>query len=206
MQGLISKEKVRGHFEYFVNSDDVANELDWIEQRFRPGHGVYYNSRKDDELYSDDEKNVIKKVGKEDVKSIAGLHKGDRVKLLFSRGFGGVDECVLRFAKYAHLSIENDMKLEVLLSNEVADALIEQGGIPTPPRADMIRLNIVPSSYGTAYQDMFIFRDSVLLINTHKDGREHISQGTVVDLSKHMLNIACETGWSVDLVSWLNKD
>ena len=204
-QGLVSKEKVRGHFEYFVNTEKVADTLDWIEKRFRTSECSEHKSENIEEVYSDDEKNVIKNVGADAVKTIAEKHRGDRVKLLFSLGQKNLEECILRFSKYTHLAILNDMKLEVLISSYVADALVGEKGIPTPPRADMVRLNIVPSSYGNAPQDMFIFRDSILLISTSKEGREYISQGSMVDLSKHLIEIACETGWSVDLVAWMNK-
>ena len=205
-QGLISKEKVRGHNEYFVNTEEVANTLDWIEKRFRPNKEDEIKPEKEVEIYNDDEKNVIKSVGNEALKNISEMHSGDRVKLLFSRGHDDMEECVLRFSKYAHLAISNDMKLEVLISSHVADSLVGQGNIPIPPSADMIRLNIVPASYGIAPQDMFIFRDSMLLISTHNENREHVTQGTIVDLSKHLIEIACETGWSVDLVAWMNRD
>jgi hypothetical protein len=204
-QGLLSKKKVQGHYEYFVNTEKLADTLDWIEKRFRERKETVSKAERKVEIYNNDEKNVIKRVGVDAIKIISEKHQGDRVKLLFSFEKRDLEESVLRFSKYVYFTIENNIKLEVLISSYVADALIGKSEVPLPPKSDMVRLNIVPASYGNAPQDMFIFRDSILLISIHKENREYISQGSIVDLSKHLIEIASETGWSVDLVTWLDN-
>ena len=209
-QGLVSREKVRGHYEYFVNTGEVANTLDWMEKRFRKdanldGAVSVSESQKYEEEKEYDEKKVILEEGSYSFADIAAKHRGDRVRLLFSRGQESDEEWVLRFAKYATIAIQHNLKLEVLLDAAVADALIGKGSVPMPPVSDMIRLNIVPALYGIAVEDVFMFRDSMLLVSTHKESRQRVSERSLVDLSKHLLDIACETGWSVDLTAWMNS-
>jgi len=220
-QGLVSKEKVRGHYEYFVNTDEVANTLDWIEKRFRTDTNVdgevdvrermeheenkVYNEKK---ILKQDEGYLVEDLDEKELSfdTLALRHKGDRVRLLFSRGEKGKEERVLRFSKYAAIAIEHELKLEVLLDSTVAAALTEEDSVPIPPRSDLIRLNIVPALYGAAVEDVFMFKDSLLLINTHRNIRHKVEERELVDLSKHLLEIACETGWSVDLTAWMNKE
>lgn len=195
-QGLVSQERVRGHYEYFVNADDIANSLDWMEKRFRTDTKEGHKS----------DENIVKETKKLEIpKDITSKYAGDRVKVLLSRGYEDMEECVRRFVKYLKVSIENNYKLEVLLSASIADALMGRKDIPLPPSGEAVRLNVVPTLYSTGMHDMFIFRDSVLLVNTNSKMQEHIEHMTVVDMSRHLIEIACETGWSVDLIAWLNK-
>ncbi len=209
-QGLVFKERVNGHYEYFVNTDEVANTLDWIERRFRAdqdqdGTVSVKESQEYEEKRKYDENIVSKGDEKVTFGELAKKHAGDRVRLLFSRGQNGREESVLRFSKYVAVSIENNLKLEILIDSTIADALIEKGSTPMPPQSNMVRLNIVPALYGVAVEDVFMFSDSLLLVNTERNECRKVQERVLVDLSKHLLDIACETGWSVDLTAWMNK-
>lgn len=211
-QGVISKERVRGHYEYFVNTEEVANTLDWIEKRFRPNTNVSseLSGEKKEEGNNDAIKNIDENIVKETknvsiYEDISKEYKGDRVRILFSRGYKDIEDCIERFIEYVQVSLSYNFKLEVLLSASIADALIGRDDIPTPSRDDSVRLNVVPTVYSTGMHDMFIFRDRLILINTQEGKREHITHETIVETSKHLIEIACETGWSVDLVAWLNR-
>lgn len=211
-QGLVSKEKVRGHYEYFINSDEVANTLDWIEKRFRPHTGAFFDPEDTDlseqagKEENIDEKNVIVKENTEELKQYAEKYKGDRIKLLFSRGRENMDACVQRFVRYLKIAFTNEYKLEVSLSASIADALTEHPEVPVPPRGEMVRLNVVPTVYSDSVNDMFIFRDSIYLIHNDTGDELIVVQPSVVEMSRHLMDIACETGWSVDFKTWMNKD
>jgi len=197
-QGLISEEKVRGHLEYVMNPEDVANKLDWVEKRLRP--------KNKDNLVKNDDKNVISKAGFETIERELFQHAGERVKLLFSHEYGDVYLCVDRLVQYIRLSVKAGSKLEILLSIATADALRGKGGdILIPQDKNAVRLNVVPASYGTVSTDMFIFRDVLLLGSPTTGVVEKIQHREIVEASKHLLNVACETGWSVNLVAWFDE-
>lgn len=208
-QGLISKEKVRGHVEYIMSPDDVADKLDWVEQRLRPKKELEENDVKEgsfDEIFTD-EKNVIKTDSFESIGLKMESHSGERVRLMFSHEFGELDERSSRLIKYIELAVQSKLKFEILLSSKMADAIRDrEEEVTLPADANLIRLNVVPTSYGTVDTDMIIFRNSILLINPDKFTVEHIKHPTVVETSKHLLGVACETGWSINLTAWLNEN
>lgn len=210
-QGLVSKERVGGHYEYFVNSGDVADTLDWIEKRFRPNTGAFFNEYDEQEevegsgLKKSDENIVTVAKNIEILRSLSKQYSGDRVRLLFSKSNEGVTDCAKRLARYLNISLELSLLLEVMIPAHIADALLYESEFPVPTRADAVRLNIVPTLYSTALHDMFVFRDSVFLVTVHTGSVEQVTHPTVVDLSKHLVDMASEVGWSVDLVAWLNK-
>ncbi len=212
-QGLVSKERVGGHYEYFVNSDDVADTLDWIEKRFRPNTGAFFNeyteSGEDSLIKKSDEKIVTTAKNIEILRSLSKEYSGDRVRLLFSKSNEEVSDCTKRLSRYLKISLELSFLLEVMVPAHVADALLYDSTVPVPvpvpERADAVRLNIVPTLYSTALHDMFVFRDSVFLVTVHNGSVEHVTHPTIVDLTKHLVDMASEVGWSVDLGAWLNK-
>ncbi len=205
-QGLISKEKVQGHYEYSVILDDVADKLDWIEKRLRPTDSCQLKNEDGNIVLQNDENIVTKEVVRNIVNDSMCFYSGDRVRLMLSHGHGDIDEIVKRFAMYVELAIRNSLMFEILLCAKVADAVNEGVvGICSPDDVNAVRLNIVPSTYCVAQTDMLIFRDSILIINPGKETTEKIEHKTIVEINKHLIDIARETGWSVNLVAWLNR-
>jgi sugar-specific transcriptional regulator TrmB len=206
-QGLASKEKVRGHYEYFVDTNNLADTLDWIEKRFRADSDTHKEEKQVLEpVHIPVEEQEFQTRDTFDCRKVYDKYRGDRVKLLFSIGHDDVGAMMIRFANYISESIAYGFKLEVLTSSDVADALLDTDKVPVPKNAGDIRLNVVPATYSMGAHDMFIFRDSVLLFNAYTNMVDHIEKGTIVESSRHLLEIACETGWSIDLTAWLNKN
>lgn len=215
-QGLVQCEQVRGHQEYLVDTNSVADTLEWIEKRFRGGSADTNTepttvptgaSAAVETLRSPLNQKVVSYTRDTFDRATAfEKYRGDRVKLLFSVGQDTNEEMLARFSGYVRDSIRYAFKLEILTSSDIADALLGYEGIPIPNRSGDVRLNVVPASYSTGAHDLFIFRDSALLFNAYTHVVDHIEEKAIVDLSRHLLEIACETGWSVDLTTWLNKE
>ncbi len=201
-QGLVTEEKVRGHLEYVMNPEDVANKLDWVEKRLRPKDEIHKG-----EIHKNDEKNVIMDIECDNIEQELHVYFGDRVKLLFSHEYGDENSLVDRLIRYIDMAIRADLKLEILLSTKTADALRDrEHEVPVPKDSNAIRLNIVPSSYGTISTDLFVLRDAVLLSNPSAKRAEKILHKDTVETSKHLLGVACETGWSINLVAWIREN
>ena len=206
-QGLISKDKVSGHYEYQVRLSEVADKLDWVERRLRPTQcRVDETIEEALEPENTDEKIVNEGEDLGSYEEHFANHTGDRVRLMLARGHNGIEECIERLAGYISLSIQEKLKLEVLVCAAIADSVRDGAGtVPLPPRSDMVRFNIVPVSYCTANTDMLIFRNIVLVVDPVQGAIEQIRSSATVESIKHLLDVACETGWSVDLTSWVGE-
>jgi hypothetical protein len=125
---------------------------------------------------------------------------------MFSHEFGEVAQNSNRLMRYITLAVQSNVKFEILLSSKMADTIRDKEIDILPSDANAIRLNVVPSSYGTVNNDLLIFRNSILLVNPDKYSVEHINHPKVVETSKHLIGVACETGWSINLIAWLNEN
>ncbi|KKS30037.1 MAG: hypothetical protein UU89_C0015G0012 [Parcubacteria group bacterium GW2011_GWC2_42_11] len=206
-QGLISKEKMSGHFEYFVQPTEVADKLDLLEQKLRPKKPSEKQKVAENEQKFIDEKNVTGVNYIDLLDNAFQNHRGDRVRLMLSHvQREGEKSCVERLQMYTKLAVENQIKFDVLMSPRIADVvrgkkhLFEIYQVPLD-----VRLNIVPAFYSIMEHDVCMFRDTVMLIHPHKNITEKIDSLTHVDLCNHLLTVASEVGWSVDLATWLNK-
>ena len=207
-QGLISKDKVDGHFEYFVQPTLVADKLDLLEQRLRPKN-VFEgenNAKITNEI--NDEKNVIAHDYIDFLQTKFEQHHGDRVRLMLSHvQREGEKSCIERLQTYVKLAVQERIMFEVLISPHMADdihGLKELFQSPSTPID--VRLNIVPAFYSILEHDVCMFRDSVVLIHPHKNTTEELVSITHVDVCNHLLTVASEVGWSVDLTTWLNEN
>ncbi len=187
---LIFKKKIGKHYEYFVDLNKVADSLAWIEKRLR--------------LKKVDEKREVSVCSTEDtLKNICDVHSGDRLRLLLSIVGEDIEDVVNRFVSYSNVVVANNMNFEVLVCSAVADALREnKSKMHFLNDVSSFILNIVPSVYCDYVGDIFIFRDKVLLVNPLNNNIEHIEHEKIVELNKHLVTIACETGWSVSLKAW----
>ena len=124
---------------------------------------------------------------------------------MLSHGDSEVVEIVKRFAMYVELATKNKIKFEILLCSKVADAIHDNKvNMFLPDDVNAIKLNIVPATYCAAQVDMLVFRDSILIIKPETEIVEKIEHKTVIEINKHLIDVACETGWGVNLVAWLN--
>lgn len=204
-QGLIVQERIDNHFEYSVQLDAVANTLEWIEDRLRPVDtkefgGTMPLSKYDDKIVINDTKNVCP-----DIESAFKERAGDRVRVLLSRTPDGLADARLRFIEYARNATVTNTKLEILACSQVADSI--QSGIGNVQLKDknLIRLNVVPSAYCRSDSDVLVFPDRILMRNITNGKMTGITTPEVVGAMKHLLDIACETGWSINLTAWLDE-
>ena len=205
-QGLISKEKINGHFEYFVHPSEVADKLDLLEQKLRPKKPTERKESSTEEK-TNDEKNVIAIYPIDILENNFQTHRGDRVRLMLSHvQREGGKSCVERLQMYINLAVENEIRFDVLISPHIADLVHKKKYLFEYSQvAPDVRLNIVPAFYSIIECDVCMFRDTVILIHPHKNIVEKIDSLSHVDLCNHLLTVASEVGWSVDMVTWLDK-
>jgi predicted transcriptional regulator len=207
VQGIVNREKVGGHYEYSVDLTEVADKLHWLERRLRPNQcRVDEKLDRTHEKEINDEHNVKKELNLGYFNDVFERHKGDRVRIMLSRGHNGMNECVERLGQYTKLAIDHALMLEVLLCSQIADMVRDgKGTVPLPPRSDMVRFNIVPGSYCVATTDLIVLRNQVLVVEPDRGVIEEIRSDAAVESIKHLLDVACETGWSVDLTAWVGQ-
>lgn len=203
-QGLIVRERVDNHFEYSVQLNSVADTLGWIEDRLRPKDtkdfgGTISSLKNDDKIV----KSYIKKECL-DVESAFKERAGDRVRVLLARTPDGLADAKSRFMEYTRNATETNTKLEILACSQVADAIQNADErYMRPMDKNLIRLNVVPSSYCRSGSDILVFPDRVLM-RSIRDGKvAGVMTPEVVEAMKHLLEIACETGWSINLAAWI---
>ena len=198
-QGLVVQETVGKHFEYSVELNHVADTLDWLEKRLR-SRGV---ESKNNDIY--DEK-IVNKCSEESVKQAFSARAGDRCRILLARTYEGLDDAVNRFTEYVSYAVVTNTRLELLACSQVADT-IQHNGIRGVELDDpnLIRLNVVPGTYCMFQTDTIIFPDRVLMRDIHSGGVQEVVDNGVVETMKHLLDIACETGWIVNLAAWVRE-
>ncbi len=185
-QGLVFKKRIGKHNEYYVDLNEMANKLNWIEKRLRSKKEEYVCNTKDE------------------LKGVCSLHAGDRAHLLLSYGDGNLKKNVDRFVFYSKVIAENNMKFEVMLCSATANAVRDNKSSFTNTMHESLILNIVPTSYCNALTDVFVFRDKILLTNLDKKEVKIFDDKNIVELNKHLIKVASEVGWSISLNSWLN--
>jgi predicted transcriptional regulator len=197
-QGLIFQEKVVGHFEYKVELAEVSKQLENLNFKLSTQN-------------SSDEKNVtsvysVLSEARYSVSSAFEYYKGERVRILMGQGDHGDKRAARRLSGYIGHVASQRSRLEVVVSRHVADVIrTENVRISNKALQNHVTLNIVPTSYTTTHADIFVFRDQVLTIDLLTGTIEHTVSTHIVDAMKHLVDIACEIGWSVELTTWLSK-
>jgi len=206
-QGLVKKEKVRNHFEYAVVLNEVADTLDWIEKRLRTKREKGTEPKILEQSRNINDENIVEKDSNIALCSIPNAfneRSGDRTRVLLARRPDDIHDALMRVKEYVTLAAQTNTKLEILACSFVADSVKEQGiqGVSWDD-PNLIRLNIVPASYCRAESDVLIFPDRVIVRDILGAHREEVQEPHTVEAMKHLLDIACEAGWSVNLSSWL---
>jgi hypothetical protein len=190
-------DAIEKHYEYSVELNRVADTLDWLENRLRPRNTL---EKEIDTV--NDEKIVINK----DTYSIESSFKersGDRTRILIARTPDGLDDAHRRINEYVGHAAATGTKLEMLVCSQVADAVQKRGvGTVTWKDPNLIRLNVVPAAYCAFHADTIIFPDRVLIRDIYSGAVQGIRGDAVVETMKHLLSIASETGWSVNVSAW----
>jgi len=197
-QGLIHQEEVGKHFEYTVELNRVADTLDWLENRLRPRKGIEKDAINDENIVINDKTCSIESSFQE--------RSGDRTRILIARIPDGLDDALQRIREYVSYAAATGTKLEMLACSHVADAVQKRGvGSSTWNDPNLIRLNVVPAAYCAFHADTIIFPDRVLIRDIYEGTVQGIRGDAVVETMKHLLAIASETGWSVNLSTWVSQ-
>lgn len=221
-QGIVLKERVGGHFEYSVQLEKVADTLDSIEKRLRPGcapdqqqvdsepneggareQGVVA-VQSNSALYSQPvDASLTHEMLREVVEREFSAHEGERVTMLIAQLVSS-EKRMERFEYCLVLARQAGVKLEVLITTEVAGHLAEYATeILALLTAYDLRLNFLPPSFCIEQTDVVAFRDVVLIVDHHADVIEHIPSVRQVALIKHLMRVAREAGWGMDMKMWL---
>lgn len=208
-QGLVVQERVGGHFEYVVQLEKVADTLDWIEQRLRPAEGLDDTDTKERAPAVQDHDVPLSGtiVGHAQLHATVGdafsAHTGERVMMLVAALVQGdkrmerLEHCLVH-AREAHV------RLEMLTTTNVSETLSAYARelLALLSTYDL-RLNFLPPSFCIDYTDVIAFRDLVLVIDHHSDTVERITQTRSVAAMNHLLRVAREAGWGMDIRMWL---
>lgn len=200
-QGLVVQEVVGNHFEYSVRLDHVADTLNWIEKRLRPRLTGEFEEKHDEKIV-----NSLDSESKSLIDHAFHERRGDRTRVLLARTPQGLNNAIARFCEYVGYAARTNTKLEILTCAQVADE-IQSTGITGVSWSDpnLIRLNVVPSSYCRTDSDIVVFPDRILMRNISTDDVQSVTDEKVVETMKHLVDIACETGWSVNLSAWVAR-
>jgi sugar-specific transcriptional regulator TrmB len=207
-QGVVRKVEVGKHYEYVVDMDAVADRLDRIEQRLRSGEKSSVGPIETEHVVSvaEESESIVefKDVSAVDrsVAEVFSSHSGDRVQMLLGQGATGQKEVLDRLIVYLHEAVRTSTRLEVLLCMPLATLIRDDTQVPLVRDADLLRFNIVPASYCMSETDVLVFPDTALLRHTSTHTVLYEKNHYTVESLKHLLAIACETGWSVNVVAW----
>lgn len=208
-QGLVTQERVQGHFEYRVLLDVVADKLAWIEQRLRADK----NSEEKIAgplLRPADMSTGIPDIGLDDatyrsLEQYFSTRAGERVRMLFAMGnvHNRPHDLMQDVAELIELGIRHDLHTEVLLCKTAADMIRTEVDLRSVRDGVHVMLNIVPSIYCQAMVHILVFRDVVVLLGQRHEFVRVVTDTVLVETMKHLLAIACETGWSVSYQAWV---
>ncbi len=215
---LISQVRVKKHYEYRVDLRQVADRLTWIEKRLREPDTAHSREKASltnmqDAVEGDTFRSTIndesivnyEKTPDKIIESIFAKKIGDRIRALVARG-STVEDTLQRIIEYTTHACVYKAKLELLVCVHVAEALRErEEQFPMLSVPDSIILHIVPSAYCTARADTLVFPEIALVRGVYTKDVLGVEEPRVVEAMQHLLTMACETGWSAHLSSWLER-
>jgi len=233
-QGLIARERVGGHYEYVVKSEEVANKLDWIEQRLRPktcpgeeaqqspfdedtdiaqtlpgaeevptDHPVMKAPEATQQPSTADAVILTHEDTHRAIEQAFTTRAGDRVVMLLS-ALTTPEKRLERFEHCLTYAKETGARLEVLTTTDVADELSRYAQrLLRKLSAYDLRLNFLPPSFCLEYTDVLAFRDAVFVINHNGEVTERVEAEHTVSAINHLLMVAREAGWGMDIKLWL---
>jgi len=212
-QGLVCKNKVQRHYEYTVSLSDVHAKLERLQKRLSLSNADdvctsgettqqlnKHPQHTDEEIVITDCKRLHPQLLEDFV-----AHQGERATMLVST-LNSTLERVVRLEhcfSYAHRA---SLKLDILTTVDIADSL---SGYATELVALLaaydLRLNILPPSFCIENIDLVVFRDLVLVVDHAAGLVERIEGARAVRAINHLLFVAREAGWGMDLKTWLGK-
>lgn len=195
-QGIVSREKVGKHWEYSVVLADVAEKLHELQEKL--GHNRATGSV--EKIVSSSDPNL-----QSAVVDAFNCHGGERVSVLL----GSLATETHRVATIVHLlhTAHNNMsKLSILATRDVTKVFeCHSRVLRDLYNEKLLVLSVLPSSFGVQGMDTISFRDEVLVVDYVKQGLERITGESAAGVVRHLLFIAHEAGWQIDLEPYLNN-
>ena len=215
-QGLVEKKRVGGHYEYIVTPQKVADKLDWIEQRFRPGACPPHETEeqrpikgksdppKDTGIVSEESKVVTVH---RDMHALVGemfdTHQGDRVMMLLA-ALVTPEKRIERLMSMLDHARQANIQLEIMTTTDVTKELTQYAErLATFFTSYDLRLNFLPRSFCIEATDLVAFHDLVLVVDHHDNLAEIVKEVRTVAVIHHLLRVAREAGWGMDMKMWL---
>ncbi|MBP9750159.1 MAG: MarR family transcriptional regulator [Candidatus Pacebacteria bacterium] len=218
-QKLVEKERVGGHQEYSVKLVDVADNLVRLEKRLRTtsttnsvpleeGTKTQLTQTTFDSAtpaFSCDPATVF--CGHDSmhpmIQEAFHAHAGERVTMLVA-ALSTSKERMTRFEHCVSHARDAQIKLELLTTTDVSKGLSEYARQVLTFLADYdLRLNFLPPSFCFEQVDLVAFRDLVIVVDHKADVSEKVESARVVALINHLLRVAREAGWGMDIRMWL---
>lgn len=192
-QGLVTQERVLGHYEYAVKLDEVADKLGWIEQRLRPNNSGSTSARPTSNVAQDAEKHPSSSTNLE---TAFHTHPKERATLLVAGNVPHtqseqfIQNCV------SH-SNESGTKLDILVSSHVWKCLsVETRELFTTHTP---RVCTLPTSCCLEHINMVAFRDLIITLDQHSHILESIESPVTIGIIQHFLRSIRELGWNCNL-------
>ncbi len=218
-QGLVEQERVGGHQEYSVNLSRVADDLGVLEKRLRvlPLENEETSSSEGRCADSPDvPRDAVSATSSEDVGIFCGhdsmhpmieqaffTHADERAIMLVA-SLSTSHERMVRFEHCISHARNARVKLELLTTTDVSKGLSEYAKQVLTFLADYdLCLNFLPPSFCFEQVDLVAFRDLVIVVDHKADVAERIESARVVALINHLLRVAREAGWGMDIRMWL---
>jgi predicted DNA-binding transcriptional regulator len=222
-QGLVNKVDVGKHHEYAVALADVADRLDQLEQRFRPtareGRG---GPATGPQACDDAGQRTVEIAGAaqggpgsasdlteghelmhELVARAFEAHHGERAMVLIA-ALATPEARMQRLKHCLAAARAADMKLEMLTTTNVTAALSSYARELTALLGSYdLRLDFLPPAFCIERTDVVAFRDLVVVIDHSTDVAERIESAQAVAVIDHLLRVAREAGWGMDMSMWL---
>lgn len=218
-QKLVEKERVGGHQEYSVKLLDVADNLGQLEKRLRTTSSTGSLSVEQEKstpltkpaseyatpTFSCDIATVF--CGHDSmhpmIEQAFHAHAGERATMLVA-ALSTSKERMMRFEHCVSHARDAQIKLEILTTTDVSKGLSEYARQVLTFLADYdLRLNFLPPSFCFEQVDLVAFRDLVIVVDHKADVAERVESTRVVALTNHLLRVARESGWGMDIRMWL---
>jgi predicted DNA-binding transcriptional regulator len=206
-QGLISKVRIGGHYEYVVTLDEVAERLRLLGHKLRPETEVQHTPQN----------GVVKKIHRKveapsnhegvhaDIEKIFVSHAGDRATLLLSTATSD-NERKSRFEHCINYARASHIILTVLTTTDVSKSLSHYAQeILALLTAYDVQIVFLPPSFCFEHIDVLSFRDIVLTLNQTTNELETTDEVHTVLVINHLLRVAKEVGWHIDMRIWLEN-
>ncbi|MBP9760370.1 MAG: helix-turn-helix domain-containing protein [Candidatus Pacebacteria bacterium] len=137
------------------------------------------------------------------VESAFASHHGERAVMLLATLVTG-EKRMQRLEHCLSYARQAEMKLEILTTTDVSKALsVYAREILALLTSYDLRLNFLPPSFCIEATDLLAFRDVVIVVDHHADVVERIEGTRMVAVINHLLRVAREAGWGMDIKMWL---